>query len=788
MLPALIALRVLLLSVPTMDSAGVFSGRSRQLEVRIPRMDAAITVNGILDEAPWGQAALLTGFSQFLPTDQLASTDSTEVLVWYSPTAIHFGIRAFSPPGSVNAQLSDRDKIQSDDFVQIILNTFNDGRQAFVFGVNALGVQSDGTINEGVRPANGRGDNFGALGSAQTDLSANFAFDSKGRVTDYGYAVEVRIPFKSLRYQGSDVQDWGLQVVRQVQHLGHQDTWTPARRDAASFLTQSGTLKGLRGLSRGLVIDLNPSVVARQTGVEKENGSWGYTPDGPEYGATMKWGITNNMTLNGTVNPDFSQIEADVVAFQFDPRQALFYPERRPFFLEGIENFSAPNGLIHTRSISQPDVAIKLAGKAAGTNLALLSGLDDRSTSLDSTGHPLVNIVRAVRDIGNQSRLGLTYTDRIDGDNVNRVFGLDSRLVARKIWSLSLAGALSRTSSADTTLTAPLWSATLGRSGRTYSLNAQINAVDRDFTARAGFIGRKDVVNYVVANSWSFYRPKGSRVETFSVGVRGQQTGAYDAFVRGRASQDRKLHFTSTAALRGGWRLNGGVLFENFGFDRNLYANYYVERDLGSGRKDTVKFTGAGDPRLHNVGLLTTIATPEWGKFSADVFYIGGKDENFDEWQSGLIHFLTLNLRYRPTNKLRMEGQYQHQQFVRWKEGSTVKLRRVPRLKTEYQLTRSIFFRFVGQYDALRTLDLRDDERTNFPLLSRNDDGSFSRLSGITQNRIRADWLFSYQPTPGTVFFVGYGGTLADQETFRFRGLERDFDRFFVKWSYLYRL
>jgi hypothetical protein len=337
-------------------------------------------------------------------------------------------------------------------------------------------------------------------------------------------------------------------------------------------------------------------------------------------------------------------------------------------------------------------------------------------------------------------------------------------------------------------LTAPIWSAALSRSGRRYSLNARINAVDGDFTARAGFIGRKDVVDYVMGNTWTFFRPKGSAVETWTLGVRGQQTGAYDAFVRGRASQDRKLHFTSNAALRGGWRVNGGVFFENFGFDKALYADYYIDRDLGGGHRDTVKFTGAGDPRLHNIDLTVSANTPEWGKFSADMFYIGGKDENFDEWQSGLIHFLTLNLRYRPTDQLRLEAQYQHQEFNRWKDGSTVNIRKVPRLKMEYQATRSIFVRFVGQYDALEKLDLRDDERTNAPLLLRNSDGSYSALSGFKRNRLRGDWLFSYQPTPGTVFFAGYGGSLAEADPFRFRQLQRTIDGFFVKWSYLFRL
>lgn len=766
-------------------NGGVFHGRLGQLDVAPPRLEQSVTIDGVLGEAAWGEAALLTGFSQFQPADQRPSTDSTEVLIWYSPTAMHFGIRAFAPPGATNARLSDRDKISADDYVEIILSTFNDGRQAFVFGVNALGVQADGTINE-LATATSHGSS-GAAARVSADLSANFVYESKGRLTDYGYEVEVRIPFKSLRYQPKDAQDWGLQLVRKVQHLGHEDTWTPAQRSAASFLGQSGRLTGLRELRRGVVVDLNPSVVAFQTGRRKGEVGWGYVPQGPEYGGTVRWGMTNNLTLNGTVNPDFSQVEADVVAFQYDPRQALFYPERRPFFLEGIENFAVGNNLIYTRRIVQPDVAVKLTGKSLGTNLALLSALDDRSTSLSGTGHPLFTVLRGTRDVGRQSRIGFTYTDRIDGDDYNRVAGLDARFVARKIWSLSLQGALSRTRADTTTTTAPLWAATLARQGRAYNFSARINAIDGDFDAQAGFLSRRNVVDYVVANTWTFFRPSGSLVETWGLTVRGQGTGPYDAFVNGRASQDRKLHFTSSAAVRGGWRVSGALFFENFGFDKDLYTGYFVERDLGT-RKDTVEFTAAGDPRLHNVDLMMNIATPEWGKFSGDFQYIGGKDENFEEWQSGLIHFVTANLRYRPTDQLRVEAQYQHQEFNRWTDGSTVSIRKVPRLKVEYQASRYIFFRMIGQYDTQEKLDRRDDGRTNDPLLFRNPDGSYSRLSGFKRNRVRADWLFSYQPTPGTVFFLGYGSSLAEQEPLKFRDLRRAADGFFVKWSYLYRL
>jgi hypothetical protein len=188
------------------------------------------------------------------------------------------------------------------------------------------------------------------------------------------------------------------------------------------------------------------------------------------------------------------------------------------------------------------------------------------------------------------------------------------------------------------------------------------------------------------------------------------------------------------------------------------------------------------------VDLTLNIATPEWGKFSGDIFYVGGKDENFDEWQSGLIHIVTGNVRWRPTDQLRVEGQYQHQEFNRWTDGTTVSIRKVPRLKVEYQATRTIFFRLVGQYDTQEKLDRRDDGRTNDPLLVRNADGSYARLSGFKRNRVRADWLFSYQPTPGTVFFLGYGSSLDEPEPLKFRQLTRVQDGLFVKWSYLYRL
>jgi len=334
-----------------------------------------------LNEPEWDQAALLTGFSQFHPVDGRPSVDSTHVLVWYAPTGIHFGIRAYETHGDVRATLADRDKISSDDHILLILDTFDDQRQAIVIAANALGSQADGIV---VSSGGGRRSFSSGGGSSsslfRTDLNPDYVFESGGRITAFGYEVEIFVPFKSLRYQSKRVQNWGFNVVRNVQHSGYSHSWAPVLRSNASFLAQSGKLTGLTNLKRGLVLDLNPEITNVVEGASVGN-KWEYeTPtfDVDDLGGNLRWGITNNLTVNATVNPDFSQVEADVAQNQFDPRRALFFPEKRPFFIDGIEYFSMPQNLIYTRRLTQPISAIKMTGKISGTSIGFLSGIEKK--------------------------------------------------------------------------------------------------------------------------------------------------------------------------------------------------------------------------------------------------------------------------------------------------------------------------------------------------------------------------------------------------------------------------
>ncbi|HXT17257.1 MAG TPA: DUF5916 domain-containing protein [Gemmatimonadaceae bacterium] len=760
-----------------------FVGRANELHVRIPRVSADsanVVIDGDLSEPVWQRAALLTGFSQFAPQDGVPASDSTHVLLWYSPTALYVGIRAFEAHGPPHASLADRDKISADDNVQLLIGTFHDQRQAYVFAVNPLGIQMDGTIVE--TTVSGGGWTPTLSGRTAPDLSQDFVFASKGRVTEYGYEVELRIPFKSLKYQSSDVQSWDFNVVREVQHSGFEDSWAPAKRSSSSFLGQSGSLDELSGFDRGLVLDVNPFVTRKSTGAPSPAG-WRYESTRPQLGTNVRWGITNNLTLNGTVRPDFAEVESDAGQFVIDPRQALFFPEKRPFFLDGLEQFSVPNNLIYTRRIAKPELATKITGKMAGTNIGFLSANDDPSLSFNGRYQTTYNILRAQRDVGDQSRIGMAYTDRAVGGDYNRVADVDGRLLFAQVWNGSFQYAESFDKTHDVAVNAPLWSGTLARNGKRLGLRYSLSGISDKFITTSGFISRNGIVHGAADQRGTWFNERGKLFETLTGDILYDDTWQYTHFTRHGDAQDKKFHLSGSAGLRGGWTTGLGVYWETFGYDTQLYRSYQIERTVGA-TVDTVPFVGVG--RIPNRDYVFTLATPQWSRFNATMLYVGGQDENFFEWAQANIDYLSTALTFRPTDRIRLTGNFDYQDYWRRSDGSLAGRNMIPRLKAEYQLTRSMFLRLVGEYDLSEHSDLRDETRTFFPLII-NGQKAIAMRSGT----VRGDYLFSYQPNPGTVFFVGYGsradGPPDPNERFTFQPLIRSSDYFFVKYSYLFR-
>lgn len=757
----------------------VYIGRENQLQVRIPRVEADVTVDGNLNEPVWQQAAVLTGFSEFSPHDGIPAADSTQVLVWYSPTAVYFGIRAFELHGTPHSTLADRDKISADDNVQILLGTFHDHRQAYVFAVNPLGAQMDGTIVEQGQSLTG-GWTPTLSGRVAPDLSQDFVFSSKGRLTDYGYEVEIRIPLKSLKYQSGDEQSWDINVVRQVQHSGREDSWAPAKRAKNSFLAQAGSLDGLTGLSRGLVLDVNPSLTHKVTGAPSASG-WKYDQGSPQLGGRVQWGVTSTLTLNAAVNPDFAEVESDAGQFVIDPRQALFFPEKRPFFLEGLDAFNTPHNLIYTRRIAQPDGALKLTGKVAGTRIGVLSAADDRSLSLSGRYRAIYNVIRAQRDIGGQSRIGIAYTDRILGGDYNRVADVDGRIVFGEVYSASFQAAGSFDKANGVIRNAPLWEGIFARNGKQFGLRYLFTGISEDFRARTGFISRPGIVHALIDHRATWFGQRGALLETLTGDISLDDQWQYANFMRRGDAQDKKLHFSGSAGLRGGWNVGLGFYVETFGFDRDLYSSYQILAPNG----DTLPFVGR--PRITNHDYVLTLVTPQWSFFSANLLYVGGHDENFFEWAQADIDLVQLGVSLRPSDRARIDGTLAYQDYWRRSDHTLVGRNMIPRVKLEYQITPAIFMRLVGEYDLSEHDDLRDETRTNYPLLIGGE-----LATAVRSRSLRGDYLFSYQPTPGTVLFLGYGSAASGEpdpsQRFNWQPLRRASDYFFAKASYLFRM
>ncbi|MDO8834471.1 MAG: DUF5916 domain-containing protein, partial [Vicinamibacterales bacterium] len=323
----------------------------------IPRIDEPAVVDGRLDEPAWARATRLSGFSEYRPVDGQRASERTDILIWYAPNALYIGVRAYdSQPGSVRATVADRDNLDRDDSIRIFLDTFNDRRRAFIFGVNPLGVQEDGVQTEGAFNA---GRMFGMGGAV--DLSPDYQFDSKGQITPDGYVVEIRIPFKSLRYPSGGPLRWGINFLRKTQRTGREDTWTDAKR-IASFLGQAGTMEGLHDLHRGVVTEIQPFVTGSSNGARRGQGRFSRDATDVGPGVNVRLGFTN-VSLDATANPDFSQVESDAGQVAVNERFALFFAEKRPFFLEGIELFATPNQLVYTRRIVDPIGGAKFTGK-----------------------------------------------------------------------------------------------------------------------------------------------------------------------------------------------------------------------------------------------------------------------------------------------------------------------------------------------------------------------------------------------------------------------------------------
>ena len=529
-----------------------------------------------------------------------------------------------------------------------------------------------------------------------------------------------------------------MHVTRVAPQQGIEDSWAPAKRDGASFLAQSGRLKGLHRPA--------PRPGARSQSDRDRQARRRAVGERLEL-RRVAARVRHERALGHHAEPDDERHRQSGLlagrirrrAVQFDPRQALFFPEKRPFFLDGIEQFATPNNLIYTRRVVAPLAAAKLTGKVSGrTNLAFLSAVDD--ASLSASGERPSGVQHPARAAGRRRQVeGGAGLHRSHRRRLARTasIGSDARLGLEGHLQPDAAGrGEPHRRSATQRSRRRCGRARFARAGRRFGMRYTVRGVDPDFRAAAGFISRTGIASGNFNHQLITYGKPGSVLERWSSDVVVDGTWQYDELdgrprVAGsQAALQQQLHACAAA----------GASAARCCSRRSATTSRSTPTTCSAGQgANGLEFTPVSRT-ARGCRISTTCCravTPQRGGVEFDALVLWGKDENFYEWSSADIIFLNVGAAWKPTDKLRVDARYQLQSFRRRTDDSIVGIRRIPRLKVEYQIARPIFVRVVGEYNSDWQDDLRDDSRTNLPIyiLNRATGAIRSRREGIRRSR-----------------------------------------------------
>jgi hypothetical protein len=399
---------------------------SNKEPVAISRATSSIRIDGVIDEKAWRDACVVDVTTEVQPGENVPAPVKAKCFITYDDTNLYFAFWCQdTDPSAIQAHYTDRDGPGADDLIGVFLDTFNDERHAFVFACNPLGVQIDGIRED----AGGQGE----------DYSWDAIWDSAGRITDEGYEVEIAIPFNQIRFsRGGEEQTWGIMCIRvhprsQRRQIGNFSL----DRNKNCFLCQAPKFEGFEGVKPGRNLEFSPTVTALRTDERSDfpDGEMVEKDSQAAVGLSARWGITPNIVFNGALNPDFSNVEADIAQLDINTQFALYYPEKRPFFLEGQELFLTPYSVVYTRAIADPLWGTKITGKEGKNSLGLYVARDEitnllfpgseSSSSTSLATETTSSVFRYRRDVGGNSTIGLLLTDREAEDYYNRLFGVD---------------------------------------------------------------------------------------------------------------------------------------------------------------------------------------------------------------------------------------------------------------------------------------------------------------------------------------------------------------------------
>ncbi len=712
-------LAAILVPVLPADAAAQDAGDTTQAEPRRPtyRVERAaepVKVDAMLDEAAWQRPATFELAYETRPGENVPPPVRTEGWITYDERNLYVAFKAYDvEPQKVRARITDRDRAFQDDFVGVVLDTFNEERRAFEFFVNPLGVQMDLTQNEI---------------TGNEDDSWDALWHSSGRITEEGYVVEMAIPFSSLRFpRAAGTQTWGIDAVRiwpreQRVRIG----LNPLARGSNCYLCQASKLEGFEGITPGRNLEFDPTVTATRTDARQGSPGGNLESGDPDYepGLTARWGFTPNLTLNATLNPDFSQVEADVAQLDVNTQFSLFFPEKRPFFLEGADIFELRTNVIYTRNIADPSWGGKLTGKegrhALGaivsgdgvTNLLLpgsqssdLAFLDEENTSA---------VLRYRHDLFGASTAGLAFTSREGDEYFNRLAGADVlfRWKGTDAARIELFGSSTEYPAAIVRdfgqpagrLDDFALRAVYQRNTREWFGYVLYQEIGEDFRADMGFIPQVDFRRGELGTERYWY-PDGSGWPRLAIGLFAREDHDHAG---NRLVRNGEVYGWAEGPSQGFYRLTLGTgdrFFNGVSFEED-YVSFY-----GEVRPSAAVFF-ALDGRI-------------------------GDQVDFANTRAGDGVFLAPSARFDLGKRLRLELDHSFQTLD--VEGGRLFEANLSQLRATYQLNLRTLVRLVTQYlDVERNPDL-----FNF-VVPPQDEHLFNPL------------LFSYKINPQTVIFAGY--------------------------------
>ena len=677
---------------------GVLAGRPT---VRPMRVQTPPSIDGRLDDAVWLDAAHITDFVQRRPLDGAPATEATDVYLVYDSTTLYIGVHAhYSDPSMRRANRTDRDRAGQDDLFFVYFDPFLDQQRAYVFTVNGYGVQGDSILSA----RRGGGSRFGV---PRGDSSWDALFATAGQLVEDGFTAEMAIPFKSLRYprRGDEVSHrWGFQVARTIGGKDEAVVWSRTSRDIAGFLPQMGVMDGLINLSRSRNIEILPTFTAIRFGsLDRATGAFVDKDTSPEGGVNFKYGVTSNLTADLTLNPDFSQIESDQPQIEVNQRFALFFPELRPFFLEGAEIFasSGPVRVVHTRTIVDPRYGAKLTGKTGRTTVGVMYANDEAPGNVEDAADPAFEhasqtLVGRVRyDLYSESHVGVIFTDREFLDSHSRLAGLDSNFRLGDTHSVEFRALGTEHRDLDgVETTGFLLDGVIRKRGRNLRYTLGSFALSPDFKTDVGFVRRTDqrrTFGDVTYRWWpeSWLRNWGPEFHY-------ERNYDFDGIL-----QDE----------------NAGVGL-NLGFAKNIFVGTNVSRDME--RYEGIDFfktsyrlfARADTSRLFGLGLGVNRGDGIF--FDPDNPYLG--------YETRMFSFINL----RPTSRLQSQINIDASRFTDPRNNAEEVFDvKIFRALTTYQLTDRFVFRNISEYNT------------------------FDKTLGL-------NFLLTYRVNAGTVFYVGY--------------------------------